>query len=217
MNNKILKHKALIMLLAVIMIAALGSTAFGQQTEQGFVLIVEQSPPDSGIVTPDVGVHRPNLNQTVPIQAIPKMGYKFIYWMGDVANPTSNRTSVILDSPKIVIAVFERETFELLSRSNVSTGGRGGGGAIARPRQASKGDVAEGSIYRDPPEWPPYTPPPISQAPIPVPGEGDTPIDEDNEIPVPGDGDPIPEPATMAMLAAGTMFLRKRNRSRIQK
>ena len=261
MNNKILQHRTLKILLAAIMIAAFGSTALARKTEQGYVLIVRQSPAQAGIITPGVGIYRPELNQTVVIQALPKLGYKFIYWMGDVLSPTSNRTSVRLDSPKIVIAIFEKESFELLSPSDVSTTGAGGGQAITKPRES----VGEPVMFFEQPEWPPFQWPDLPF--VPVPGNGETPDTEipvpgndfeipvpggDFEIPVPGDGgeipipgdgseipvpggsseipvpdesdaipdtreeDMLPEPATMAMLAAGTIFLRKRNRRRIQ-
>ena len=263
MNNKILQHRTLKMLLAAIMIAAFGSTALGQQTEQGYVLIVRQSPADSGIVTPGVGIYRPELNQTVVIQALPKLGYKFIYWMGDVLSPTSNRTSVRVDSPKIVIAIFEKESFELLSPSNVSTSGASGGQAMTKPQESP----GEPVMHYEPPEWPSFQWPKWPDRVVPVPGEGETSDTEipvpggdfeipvpggDFEIPVPGDGsdilvpggssevpipgggseipvpddgdgipdigqeDVVPEPATMAILAAGTIFLRKRKRRRIQ-
>lgn len=219
MNNKILKYTAIKLLIAAMITVAFSSTAFSQQTEKGYVLIIQQSPPDAGLVTPNVGVHRPQLNETVGIQAIPKPGYKFVYWMGDVSNPTANRTSINLDAPKIVIAVFEREEFELLARSDVSTG-RSGGGAVAKPGEPQKGMPP----YVAPDyEWPQYIPPiptiPVSDVPVPgddiqIPVPGD---ENDLEIPVPGEDDPIPEPATMAMLAAGTMLIRKRNRKLKQK
>ena len=233
MNNKILGHKALRLLAAAIIIAAFSSTAFSQQTEQGYALIIQQSPADAGRVTPNVGVHRPQMNEIVTIQAIPKPGYRFIYWMGDVLNPTANRTTVSIDAPKLIIAVFEREEFELLSRSNASTGGSQRGGAVRKPGETPNGDIANAPIEYDPPYYPPYYPPdeprvveddfsipvpggsdevlvPGGSTEVPVPGEG-------NDIPVPGDGDPIPEPATMLMLAAGTMFLRKRHHKQKQK
>ena len=236
MNNKEIK----ILFTAIIMLA-FGSTAFARQAEEGYVLIVQQSPADAGLVTPSVGIHRPQLNETVSIQAIPKLGYSFVYWMGDVQNPTANRTTVSLDSPKLIIAVFEREDFELLTPSDSSTK-KSGGGAINNsgiPGQGSGGDVPYEWPQRPPferPERPdsPYVPVPGGGEPtdteIPVPGEdyeipvpggdydipvpgGDTEIPvpgDDNEIPVPGQEDPIPEPATMAILAAGAIFLRKR-------
>ena len=271
MNNKRLQHRTLKIILAAITIAAFGSTALGQRTdEQGYVLIIQQSPVGSGIITPGVGVYRPKLNQTVAIQANPKLGYKFIYWMGDVASPTSNRTSVRLDSPKIVIAVFEKENFELLSPSNVSASGIAGGGATTKPTESA----GEAVIHIEQPQWPPYQMPDFTWPYVPVPGDGDVeppdneipvpgndfevPVPEsdfeipvpgfpdggempvpgfpgDSEMPVPGDGSGIPvpdeenaipdfgedniipEPATMAMLAAGTMFLRKRKRKPTQK
>jgi hypothetical protein len=215
MNNKILEHSALKMLLAAMITVAFGSAALARQAEYGYALIVQQSPIDAGLVTPNVGVHRPRLNQTVVIQATPRQGYRFVYWMGDVLNPTSNRTSVVLDSPKLVIAVFEKETFELLTRSNISANGGAGTSTRTGPSLGS-GSVWAALPYYEQPDYVPdiYEPP---RRPIASPGGTDILVPGgDDELPVPGPDDPVPEPATMAMLAAGAMFLRKRKQRRIQ-
>ena len=120
----------------------------------GSALLVQQTPPQGGTITPDVGMHHFGLNAVVTLEAVPKAGYQFIYWLGDVGNPTANRTIVYLDTPKIVIAAFERAEYELLdvgeeSRS-ASVGGMfasaegyggggfaGGGGAMASKSTSS--------------------------------------------------------------------------------
>jgi List-Bact-rpt repeat protein len=218
MNNKrshIAKFKLLAFLMALAVVS--GQTAFGQEQDDGYVLIVQQSPVDTGIVTPGVGVHRSELNERVSIQAIAKPGYRFVYWLGGVENPTDNRTFVDVDAPKIVIAVFEREEFEFLSESDFVAGGASIGGAVATAQDTIGGTGAiSPSTGALPPRQPIFLPPrPISDS-FPVPGEL-----EDDDFPVPGDGDeeteiePVPEPTTIALFAAGGLLLRKR-RTRVK-
>ena len=96
------------------------------QTDSGYALIIEKTPYDGGVVTPDSGVHKFGLNQMVTLMAEPKNGYRFLYWLGDVTEMTCNQTSVWVDSPKIVIAVFERTEFELPEDIGLSSGGGAG-------------------------------------------------------------------------------------------
>ena len=218
MNNKrsyICKFKTMAFLMVLAVIS--GQTAFGQEQNDGYVLIVQQSPVDTGIVTPGVGIHRQGLNERVSIQAIAKPGYRFVYWLGGVDNPTDNRTFVDVDAPKIVIAVFEREEFELLSESDFIANGASIGGAVGSPRDTIGGT---GEIQPSGGALPPrqliYLPPPPISDPFPVPDDL-----EDDDFPVPGDGDedpeiePVPEPATIALFAAGGVLLRRR-RTRVK-
>lgn len=153
------------------------------------VLLLQQTPPQGGKITPDVGVHHFDLYTDVTLTAVPKPGYIFVYWLGDVITPAANRTIVYLDAPKIVIAVFERDQYEHLdirdcghsaSLGGVFTSaadyGRGGftGGGRKRPRPRNGG-----------PE----------------------------EIPEPDFPVPIPEPATIALLGLGALVLIRRKRS----
>ena len=80
------------------------------QTE-GYLLMVQQSPADAGTVTPQAGIYRTSLNDVITITAFPQTGYRFVCWLGDVTEPTANTTTILVDAPKIVIAVFEREDF----------------------------------------------------------------------------------------------------------
>src|SRR5512140_3011115 len=64
----------------------------------------------------------------VALTATPKPGYQFVCWLGNVTNTTTGSTSVFLDSPKMVIAVFERSKFQtpgLESDYIISGGGNG--------------------------------------------------------------------------------------------
>jgi len=175
-------------------------------------LLIQQSPVEAGTVTPSPGVHNFELDTEVTLTAVPEPGYQFVYWLGDVSDPTSSRTIVLLNAPKIVIAVFERVEYEVLSviESTKSTpigglipsagdygrqGYSGGGGR--RPRRRT---------------WP--QPKPWENDDLPVPKEGldDFPVPEQgqDEFPVPN----LPEPATALILALGALLTRKCRRRR---
>jgi len=79
----------------------------------GPVLLIQQTPAKGGAITPGAGVHYYELNASVTLQAIPQPGYQFVFWLGDVSDTTSNRTTVYLDAPKIVVAVFEQTEYAL--------------------------------------------------------------------------------------------------------
>lgn len=111
----------------ILCMAALGlAMPCPAQTDSGYALIIEKSPYDGGVVTPGTGVHKFGLNQMVTLTAEPKPGYRFLYWLGDVTEMTCNYTSVWVDSPKIVIAVFERTEFELPEEDGLSSSGGAG-------------------------------------------------------------------------------------------
>ena len=168
------------------------------QTE-GYLLMVQQSPADAGTVTPQAGIYRTSLNDTITITAFPQTGYRFVCWLGDVTEPTANSTTILVDAPKIVIAVFEREEFAAaLSEEGLLIPGRGISGLRRSPSRVRAGasiSPGERKIYDTPDyswswDWP------------------DEP-DEPDEFPVPE----IPEPATLLILSSGTvglLFMRKR-------
>ena len=156
-----------------------------------YAVLVEQSPVDAGFVTPEPGIHEHDENNILMLRAIPKPGYTFLHWLGDVDDMTANETFTTTSSPKIIIAVFHRkgnlgrlsasitESTEgrgltTLRRNNPpirnSGGFRGGGGGTV----------------------PPYTPPPYS------PPSYDPPEEEEEEV---------PEPATLLTLGLGAIIL----------
>jgi len=164
-------------------------------------LMVQQSPPDGGTVTPAVGVHDFAPNTEVTLTAVPKPGYQFVYWLGDVSDATSARAVTYLNTPKIIIAVFVRSEYEFLLGSDAIRSMPIGG------LYRSAGDYGNqgggGVIVRRPPSFSPPNPnPPEEKQNVPVP--------EPHNVPVP---EPVPEPATGALLILGgflTVVMRRK-------
>ena len=179
----------------VISIAAL-AVLFCALSEQalcqtdGPVLLLQQVPANGGTITPDTVIHHIELNTSVTLTAIPKPGFQFVYWMGDVSEPTQNRTTAYLDAPKIIIAIFERAQYELEDIIEIGQGIPGGLRGAMRSRAAdySRQGYSGGGGSRKSDTRRPSSPPP--EPPLPPP-----------EVPV-----PIPEPATVVLLAAGTFL-----------
>jgi hypothetical protein len=91
-------------------------------------LCIEQSPTAAGTVTPNSGTHRFSADSVVVLSAEPQPGYQFAYWIGDVADPAAQRTTVRVNSPKVVVAVFRPAEDGL---DEIRLGGGGGGGLTA--------------------------------------------------------------------------------------
>jgi len=106
------------------------------------VLLLQQTPPQGGEISPSAGLHHFDLNTEVTLTAIPKPSYKFVYWLGDVSEPTANSTVVYLDAPKIVIAVFVRDEYEFLAVEE-RTQSALGGDLIARGTYSRQGFIPE--------------------------------------------------------------------------
>ena len=182
--------------LAVIIVSLVESA---QCQVDNAVLLLEQTPIQGGQINLGLGVHRLNLNSEVTLTATPKPGYQFVYWMGDVSDSTSNSTVVLLNSPKIVIAVFERTEYDFLFKEGL-TESSPGGGLYAHAADYSRGGESA-VIVRRPPKYSWPTPP---EDPEP------------KDFPVP---EPIPEPATGVLLLIGSFFasVRRLQRNRINK
>jgi len=83
-----------------------------------------------------MGVVRFALDQQIQLTAVPKPGYQFVYWLGDVSDPQAVTTTAYIDKPKIIIAVFEKVSYEAVST------GVGAGGRVSTPGLAPAGDVS---------------------------------------------------------------------------
>lgn len=93
-------------------------------------LLLQQTPAKGGETTPIAGVYHFELNSEVTLMAVPKPGYQFIYWLGDVSDPAATSTVVYLDAPKIIIAVFEQNEYGVLAAEVSAPGGGGGGSGL---------------------------------------------------------------------------------------
>ncbi len=224
------------MLLAITVIwIGLSASAYCQQPEST-MLLLRQTPLNGGTITPDIGVHNIDLNSEITLTALPKPGYQFVYWLGDVGDPTSNSTTAYLDTPKIIIAVFKQIKYDLVEfeiRSSSAPGtnlrpgsadySRQGGGAPGRRRQSGR----NGFFFPPPePPDPPDPPEPPVDDDFSVPGTG-----VDDDFPIPGTGvvgdddfpvpdlEPVPEPATLVILGLGGLiaFTRRRHKTHVAK
>jgi len=196
--------KAMLMAMTVIIAILCPPGYCLMEPEQGYVLMIEQSPPDAGYVTPGVGVHEIGLNETATLKAIPKAGYRFVYWLGDVADPTVNLTTIFVGAPKLVIAVYERNEYEFLAASEAVEPGTAIGGLMANRYPVRMGPAVRAPRFPEPWEYPPMPEPFRNDRELPVPDVGD------DKFPV-----PVPEPTSIIMLSLGgvSLFLRKRRRN----
>jgi hypothetical protein len=173
--------------------------AGGQPRTDGTVLLLQQTNPEAGTVTPGVGVHYFDLNTEVTLTAVPKPGYYFVYWIGDVSDPTANSTIVYLDTPKIVVAVFERSEYAFSLEEKIlqnMPGGGGGGGLHASAGDYSRQGGGGGGAKRPGKlhllQYQPWSPPGPEELP--------------DEFPVPAH---LPEPATALLLGLGSLLFLK--------
>ena len=193
-------------LLTLILVTALLTTTAYSQTS-GYCLMIQHSPADGGTVTPEPGVHRIDLmNQTVTLTAIPKPGYQFACWLGDVSDAVTNETTIVVNAPKLVIAVFERTHFDLPIDTTIEYG-VGYGGLRGRPSPVRMGAGISPGETKRPKKYERHVTEEPPETPIPVPDEG-------TEFPVPE----IPEPASGALFGLGTLvmtFLRKKKNNKL--
>jgi hypothetical protein len=213
-----------IILLAVGLVIVLSDQGYCRQREsESYALMIQQSPVSGGTVTPGLGVQRFGLNEVVTLTAIPKPGYHFVYWLGDVIEETTEETTVVVDSPKIIIAVFERTEYSTLTELDTIMPGIGRGGAMAVRTDFRMGRPINPGGWKDR-DWPTYEPPesydrdfPVPDGDMgedfPVPLSNDFPVPMSNDFPVPDD-EPIPEPATMLLFGVGAVFAISKRKSR---
>ncbi|MDZ7345215.1 MAG: InlB B-repeat-containing protein, partial [candidate division KSB1 bacterium] len=78
-----------------------------------YTLTMEVNEAGWGTTTPPIGTHNYNSGDIISILATPNSGYRFVSWTGEVANPTSASTTVIMNANKTVRANFERIQYTL--------------------------------------------------------------------------------------------------------
>jgi hypothetical protein len=203
MNKKVMNNLILITACALLCVPSFAA-------DDGYALLVQQSPPGGGSINLGTGVHKMGIGQTVTLSAITKSGYRFLYWLGDVSSADAAETSIQIDSPKMVVAVFAPDEFDEDPPS-------AGGGAATEPRSMSGAYGGGSSGQRS------YNP---IQSAASVSGTYDygsssvggyipyvPPSQEDptDYIPVP-EGEEVPEPATLALLGIGSAVLLRRKR-----
>ncbi|HPG40862.1 MAG TPA: FlgD immunoglobulin-like domain containing protein [bacterium] len=86
-------------------------------------LTISVNPVGTGSTTPMIGVHSYNTGTTVNLTATPISGYRFVNWTGDVANPNSASTSIVMNSNKAITANFEADSYTLTMAVNPANSG----------------------------------------------------------------------------------------------
>lgn len=188
---------------SVIILAALLCLAGAWQCKASqLALMLQQSPVDGGTIEPGNGVHKIERDTNITLRAVPQPGYQFVTWLGDVAEPTASVTTSYMDSPKIVIAVFERVQFDSLAAAAALFNSPVGG----MRRSASNFWVGSGSgsggkrpHHYYGPKWPDEEL--TDEIPVPETGMGD-------EIAVPSQE--VPEPATVLLIGLGGLIAVRR-------
>lgn len=200
-NNSLWLNRRGIILVAVAVGIGLVLPAYCQVS--GPALLIQQAPAEAGVVSPEAGVHHFELNARVTLKAVARPGYQFVYWMGDVTQPSRPSTVVRLDSPKIVIAVYERSEYDLPIPRERSLSAPVGGAGPAAADYGRGGFGAPGGRRASEVRWvtqPDSTPEPTSD---------DFPVPESDDFPV-----PVPEPATVMLLLMGGIFVHAGMRGR---
>jgi hypothetical protein len=190
---------ALMQLALIVIVLSLQASGFADTVS----LLLQQTPPNGGEINPGVGVHDLLTDSYMTLTAVAKPGYQFVYWLGDVSDPTSNSTVVSGDSSKIVIAVFERVEYEHLVAAETINSAGGGGlrrSAADYSRQGGGGGAGR--------KRPKYRYPSYESDPFPVPENNDLISDE---FPVP---ESIPEPATGAIFTLGLLMVTRIRRKK---
>jgi len=157
-------------------------------------LLIQQSPVYGGTIAPASGLHCFQINSAVALKAVPEPGYQFACWLGDVVDPSSANTTVHLNGPKIIVALFLPVEFDLpLKLGRAFTGGGGGSNRGTMPA------AFDFSV----PAW--STP------------SGGPRINSPSNPSVPAESAPVPEPTTSLLMGLGIAALRIRRRQHLPK
>jgi hypothetical protein len=198
-NNRVKKGTSKSLSCAVFICCATLLFCFSAQVsaqEGGTSLMLEMSPADGGYLNIKQGVHTFDMYAEVALKATPKPGYQFVCWLGSVSETSHSSTSVFLDSPKMIIAVFERTKFEM---AGIEEAG-GGSDSVSTSSDSSSG----GGRVRSPGE---------SDTSLEQAGGAKRPSTPDgpnipHDVPVPE----VPEPATITLLFTGFLMIANRRR-----
>ena len=125
-----------------ILVSALPVVCNGQSAEVALIL---RQTPLGGKIIPSPGVYCFSPGSTVALTAVAEPDFQFVYWLGEVSDPTSETTLVLLDKPKIVIAVFHPTRFEP-GKVELPTVG-GGFGAAPKRRWFAGGAAGYGTAH----------------------------------------------------------------------
>jgi hypothetical protein len=203
-------------ILLAMALTALAVTAPVTAAVSNTALLLQKSPAEGGQVTLGEGVHQFQRGSDVTLTAVANPGYQFVYWIGDVTDCTANTTAVMLDSPKIIIAVFERATYDFYQFAERAQSSRGGGsGLFTSAIDYSNQQINPIARKRESFHWPSLPDDDETETEFPVPDDSLQP----GEIPVPNEVEqPVPEPATILLFGSGVMIVkilgtRKRNTS----
>ncbi len=179
-------------LLGMLCTILIGGMSFAADQSADVALLIQRTPEEGGTVTPAVGVMRYTVDQQLQLTAVPKPGFQFVYWLGEVSDPQAMTTTTFVDKPKIIVAVFERVAYDAVGA------GVGAGGRVSSPALIPAGGISIGSYSSSSSGGNSGG----GSSGGGDPGEGDPDPDPDPEV---------PEPATCALLLAGSLLaLRKR-------
>lgn len=158
--------------------------------ENGTALMLDASPAEGGYLNISTGVHMYDIDSDVMLKAVPKSGYQFVCWLGNVSNATASSTTVLLNSPKMVIAVFERTQFAMVGteEQEVTGGGEGNGGLVP------SGGLSDTSLEEAEPKYSSSSSSSLES--------------HEKNPPV-----PTPEPATITLCIAGFLMLANRRKN----